>query len=328
MEREKFPVVDESVDHAVQFLPMLAASLRALLENSIDYAGLFPPAGLALEPALRNQADYVRSPDRWMLGAFVLPIGKFAAARNHLTGFKPEHPLKISALGPKTGKAADFRPKLEGAAEAIKQFITERKEIVAIEQFEMPLPPGPVANSLAVARATLGDLALNVFWEAPADAAPATIEALAGSGAGFKLRTGGVTEDVFPSGAQISRALVAAVRHRVPIKFTAGLHHPIRLFHESVGGKMHGFLNVLGAGVFAAEHRWSETQTQEMLADENRDAFVFSEEAFCWRDWKISPAQIRARRRLITSLGSCSFDEPRDDLRKLGLFGGNAALWS
>ena len=120
-----------------------------------------------------------------------------------------------------------------------------------------------------MARATLGDLALNVFWEAPADAAASTIKALAGSGAGFKLRTGGVTADAFPTGAQIARALVAAVRHRVPIKFTAGLHHPVRLFHESVGTKMHGFLNVLGAGVLAAEHRWSEAQTQEMLADEN-----------------------------------------------------------
>ena len=179
---------------------MPAASLRALLENAIDYAGLFPPAGLALDPALRNQAGYVRSPDRWMLGAFVLPIGKFAAARNHLAEFEPEHPLRISALGPKTAKAADFRPKLETAAEAIKQFIAEHKGVVAIEQFEMPLPAGPVADSLGVARATLGDLALNVFWEAPADAAPATIEALAGSGAGFKLRTGGVTADAFPSG--------------------------------------------------------------------------------------------------------------------------------
>ena len=184
----------------------------------------------------------------------------------------------------------------------------------------MPLPPGPVAASLGVARATLGDLALNVFWEAPADAAASTIEALASSGAGFKLRTGGVSAGAFPTDGQIARALVAAVRHRVPIKFTAGLHHPVRLFHQSVGTKMHGFLNVLGAGVLAAEHRWSEAQTQEMLADESAGSFAFGEEAFRWRDWKITTAQITARRRLVTSLGSCSFDEPRDDLRALGIF--------
>jgi hypothetical protein len=76
--------------------------------------------------------------------------------------------------------------------------------VVSVSQFEMPLPPGPVAESLGVARATLGDLALNVFWEAPADAAASTIKALASSGAGFKLRTGGVTADAFPTGVQIA----------------------------------------------------------------------------------------------------------------------------
>ena len=33
---------------------MRADSLRALLAHAIDYAGLFPPANLALEPALKN----------------------------------------------------------------------------------------------------------------------------------------------------------------------------------------------------------------------------------------------------------------------------------
>ena len=44
------------------------------------------------------------------------------------------------------------------------------------------------------------------------------------------------------------------------------------------------------------------------------------EEMFRWREWKISTAKITQRRQLVTSLGSCSFDEPRDDLRALGLF--------
>ncbi len=299
---------------------MPAASLCALLENAIDYAGLFPPAKLALEPALENQAAYLRTPERWMLGAFILPIDKFPQAHAQLAQFSEQHPLQISALGAKTEKAAEFRAALESAAAAIKEFAALDKGAVAIEQFEMPLPGGPIADSLGTARAILGDLPLRVFWEAPAEKAPAAIKGLAGSGAGFKLRTGGVTADAFPSEAQIAKALVAAVRHRVPIKFTAGLHHPVRLFHQSVEGKMHGFLNVLGAGVLAAEHRWSEKQTAEMLADEDPKSFSFDEKMFRWRGWKIGTAQITARRRLVTSLGSCSFDEPRDDLRALGLF--------
>ena len=300
---------------------MTPASLHALLEHAIDYAGLFPPCQLELEPALQNQAAYVRSIDAWMLGAFVLPTAEFEMTAPFLGQFDPAHPLKISALGPKTGKLAEFRGALERAAEAIKKIQAAHKNTVSVEQLEMPLPGGlKTEESLGVARAILGDLTLNIFWEAPADGAVATIEALAGCGAGFKLRTGGVTADAFPSRAQIARALVAAARHQVPIKFTAGLHHPVRLFHESVKTKMHGFLNVLGAGVLAAEHRWSETQTMEMLAEEDPAGFRFDEEEFRWRDWSITSTQIATRRRLVTSLGSCSFDEPRDDLRALGLF--------
>ncbi len=301
---------------------MMPAALRALLTGSIDYAGLFPPAKLALEPALQNHAAYVRSADEWMLGAFILPIAKFEPARALLAQFDRQHPLRISALGPKTAKAAEFRSALETAAEAIKQLTVEHREAVAVEQFEMPLPATNLKRALGTARAVMGDLPLRIFWEAPADAAPATIEALAGGSAGFKLRTGGVTADAFPSAEQVARVLVATVRHQVPIKFTAGLHHPVRLFHPSVGTRMHGFLNVLGAGVFAAEERWSAAQTAEMLLDEDPQSFRFDDERFCWRDWKISTAQITARRRLVTSLGSCSFDEPREDLRALGLFDG------
>ena len=120
---------------------MPAVSLRALLAEAIDYAGLFPPADLSFEAALLNQAGYVRSPDRWMLGAFILPIGKFAEARAQLTQFDREHPLQISALGPKTSKAADFRVELETAAKAIKELLAEHEGVAVIRQFEMPLPP-------------------------------------------------------------------------------------------------------------------------------------------------------------------------------------------
>lgn len=290
---------------------MPAAALCALLEHAIDYAGLFPPADLALDPALANQASYVRSADRWMLGAFILPVGKFAAAAAQFAQFSAEYPLQISALGPKSVEPAKFRETLQSLTAELERFQAAHADVLAITQLEMPLPADAEPESLG---------ALRVFWESPVAAAPATIAALAGTGAGFKLRTGGVTADAFPTDEQIARTLVAAAKHRVPIKFTAGLHHPVKHFHESVGTKMHGFLNVLGAGVLAAEHGWDEGQTAEMLAEEDPAAFVFDDETFHWRDWAITTPQIRARRLFVTSLGSCSFDEPRADLRALGLF--------
>src|SRR5205085_8999900 len=97
---------------------MPAASLRALLAGSIDYAGMFPPSALELEPALTNQADYVRQPDSWLLNAFVLPVAQFEAVRKLLSQFDPAHPLLVSALGPKTENATAFRAALEETAEA------------------------------------------------------------------------------------------------------------------------------------------------------------------------------------------------------------------
>src|SRR5262245_38017019 len=251
---------------------MPAKSLRALLEHSIDYAGLFPPAELALEPALKAQSAYVRSPDRWLLGAFVLPIAKFSAAQTQLNLFDTAYPLRISALGPKTTTAVEFQTALRKAAAEIKSFASAQPAVL-VEQFEMPLPPETISDSLSAAGSVLGELALKIFWEAPAERAAETIEALAGGSSGFKLRTGGITADAFPSSRQIAQALVASGRCRVPIKFTAGLHHPVRLFHQSVNTKMHGFLNVLGSGVLAVEHSWDAEQTTRMLEDEESASF-------------------------------------------------------
>ena len=136
---------------------------------------------------------------------------------------------------------------------------------------------------------------------------------------GYKLRTGGVTSDAFPTSAQIAQALVTPVTHQVPIKFTAGLHHPLRMFRDEVQTKMHGFLNVFGAAVLAAEYKWDSRQTALMLEDENAHSFSFTDEFFAWREWKIEVKRLRDRRKFVTSFGSCSFDEPREDLRALGL---------
>lgn len=40
------------------------------------------------------------------------------------------------------------------------------------------------------------------------------------------------------------QALVVPATHQVPIKFTAGLHHPIGQYREELQAKMHCFLNV------------------------------------------------------------------------------------
>jgi hypothetical protein len=303
---------------------MPTASLRALLGHSIDYAGMFPPCSLGLDPALRNQAEYVRSPDAWMLGAFVLSTEQFDATRQLLSQFDAQHPLRVAALGPKTAKADAFLEALDNADSAIRSLSKHNVDLVSMSHLEMFLPHDVDVASLNEARSILGDLP--VFWEAPPDRAEQTIALLAEFNSdadsatfGYKLRTGGVTADAFPTSMQIAKALVTPATHQLPFKFTAGLHHPLRQYRDEVQTKMHGFLNVLGAAVLAAEHRWDTNQTTIMLDDENADSFSFTDDFFAWREWRIDTKRLQYRRRFITSFGSCSFDEPRDDLRALNL---------
>ena len=303
---------------------MPAASLRALLAHSIDYAGMFPPCSLGLDSALRNQAEYVRSPDAWMLGAFVLPTEQFDATRQLLSQFDSQHPLRVAALGPKTASADAFLEALDDADVATRSLSRHNVDLISISHLEMFLPKDVDVAPLNEARSIVGDLP--VFWEAPPDRAEQTIALLAEFNSdadsptfGYKLRTGGVTADAFPTSMQIAKALVTPATHQLPLKFTAGLHHPLRQYREEVKTKMHGFLNVVGAAVLAAEHRWDADQTAIVLDDENADSFSFTDDFFAWREWRIDIKRLRYRRRFVVSFGSCSFDEPRDDLRALQL---------
>lgn len=51
----------------------LKESVRVLLDSLIDYAGLFPPASLSMEQAVRNYDQYRRGEYAWALGRFVVP---------------------------------------------------------------------------------------------------------------------------------------------------------------------------------------------------------------------------------------------------------------
>jgi hypothetical protein len=88
---------------------------------------------------------------------------------------------------------------------------------------------------------------------------------------------------------------------------------------------MHGFLNVLGAGVLAHARGLDEARLGEILRDENPAHFRFTDADLAWLDFTASVPEITAARQWILSFGSCSFDEPRDDLRDLHLLEGSTA---
>jgi hypothetical protein len=106
----------------------------------------------------------------------------------------------------------------------------------------------------------------------------------------------------------------------VAFKATAGLHHPVRHFNATVNSRMHGFLNVFGAAALAQEGDLDEAELTRVLTDEAAENFAFSAEKFSWSSRHAAAETIAAvRRELATSYGSCSFEEPIDDLKELGM---------
>src|SRR5271168_1715881 len=73
-----------------------SGSLGALLEGLIDYAGLFPPAGLPMESAVRNYAAYRGSELHWILGRFIVPVARLAEFENALAALPDEADSPLS----------------------------------------------------------------------------------------------------------------------------------------------------------------------------------------------------------------------------------------
>ena len=133
-----------------------------------------------------------------------------------------------------------------------------------------------------------------------------------------KIRTGGTTAEAFPSVQSIAAFIRGCVELEVPFKATAGLHHPIRCMAAltyaagAPQATMHGFLNLFMASALP-EH------AEKILLEENARAFAFDDGGFWWRDLRVPTEEIaRVRQNVFTSFGSCSFDEPINDLKELG----------
>lgn len=312
-----------------------ANSLSAFLNQLIDYAGIFPPASLSLEAAIRNYAAYRVSADAWMLGRFVIPAARLHELASYVSLFSREVPLTLSVIGQRSEHWQDCQAGLDAALEQISQFRQSHGELVEIGVLELPLPPVvPEREWLAAIAQAAADRQLQTFCELtiPRDAEwegrmLQTLDAIANHNAtgpelGVKLRTGGVTADAFPTPEQVAAVLIGCRDRQLGLKFTAGLHHPLRMYRSEVNAKMHGFVNVFAAGLLATAHRLDRATTVEILADEEAASFSFQEAGLSWRGLSLSTQEIaRLRKSRFYSYGCCSFDEPREELRLLNLLG-------
>lgn len=328
----------------------MSSSLRALLAGVIDYAGLFPPARLPLDEAIRNFARYRASGGHALLGRFLCPAASLVELeRYHEELFQSGPPFAFSVLGRGGNTILEFLTGLNDDLDAITAFRERHGARVTVEGFEVRLPDQVLrrqraADIDALIRVvsllidTWKKTALTPYFEVGPgpdwrSIFSAAIAGIAGNHyaeesavhqffrpPGFKLRCGGLQAAAFPTPEQVAFVINGCRLVGVPVKFTAGLHHPVRRFAADVHTHVHGFLNLLAAGVLDHARKLDENQVRQIIEDENAAHFVFDDEGMRWNDLKASLAEIgAARRQAVIAFGSCSIDEPREDLRKLGL---------
>jgi hypothetical protein len=194
---------------------------------------------------------------------------------------------------------------------------------IAIAALEFPpLPPAEIEKVFP--RLPVG---VESFFEIPLQGdIDAYLAAVRHAGASAKLRTGGITAEAFPSTAQLCQFIVACAKAQVPFKATAGLHHPLpgnyRLTYEpdSPSTVMHGFLNV---AILAALVYWQKVTLEEALEvieESSIKGFQVKADGIAWSTHNLNLAEIEeVRQRFFRSFGSCSFQEPIDDLKELKL---------
>ncbi len=317
-------------------------SLRILLDGLVDYAGLFPPAQLPVERAVRNYAAYHGEDAAWMLGSFILPVARLAEFEDAVMklpdatetyGWRlsaiasPQSGASLEAFTADIARINDFnrrhRSSVQDAhgSEVLARFV--------IDGIEVKVDSGEEVRGLAAVLGRSDELACYCevgLNEEMIECLDAISEAALRNKTSLlaKVRTGGLDASGFPTNELLLRFIAACYERGISFKATAGLHHPLRGTHtftyeeDSQRGVMHGFLNVFIAAAFIC-HGMRRDEAIGILDATSLDDFRFDENAVAWRTHHLDKEQLRNARLLATSFGSCSFTEPLQDLKALNL---------
>ncbi len=288
----------------------MTGSLEKLLEKAIDYAGLFPPALLSMDEAVAEYAAILSSNKRWIVNRFAVPVSRLAELGSHLPPMQEAWPLTV--IGRDLAGYADDR-------KLIEDFRRQFEQKAKVQAFEVKANAADIelVRLASLANSSLGNTYVELDW---GDEMSEAIHEIADTeSVGVKARLGGNTAGECPDPAHLAEFLQECIQIELPFKLTAGLHHPLRHFDESVKSPSHGFLNILTAGTLAYEHDLSVRELAEILSDESPASFHFEENSLKWKTIEGSMDSITELRTMFRSFGSCSIDEPLTDLCKLGL---------
>lgn len=297
------------------------SSTPGYLRELVDDAAIFPPGNAPLDAALRdNRTLWQRTPHASVVGAFVVDDARLAELGRVVTEASREgvpdldDPLRVSVV-------------VRGGAGAMESAVAwarqTRLEVAGLEIALRDSATGELTHNarriVAAVDALVGDGALDdevpVYVEMPRlYGSPPTpdwfgaLDELAAGQLRLKLRTGGEDADAFPAPHELAGCIDAALDREMPFKCTAGLHRAVRHRENDTGFEHHGFLNVLVA-TRAALDGATVDEVAYVLANTDPGPLT----------GRLEPDGMSSARRWFRSFGSCSVQEPIDDLTALGL---------
>jgi hypothetical protein len=275
---------------------MLPEHFRGL----VDDAAVFPPGDAPLADAL---AAYVERSGEWYADL----VGSFVVSDTALPDVTEDVPVSVVVTGGAgaIGGALRYADKWGKRVTGLEIALRDLDDLA-----------GNARRVSAAVEAARGEGVLDeetrVYVELPqTDASPAWLAAADVVAEGehrLKFRTGGLESDKFPTPEQLAGWIDAALDRETPFKCTAGLHHAIAHRDHETDFPHHGFLNVL----LATRQAFDGATTAEvatLLADHYPNDLVALART----------SDVAGARRWFTSFGSCSVNEPLDDLVGLGL---------
>lgn len=267
----------------------------ALFSRLVDDAAVFPPGDLPLDQAVPAHRRHRSASYADLVGPFVCTSEQLPAVAK-LAGSEP---LEVAVVV--TGGAGEIESAVGYAA---RSGVLELKAIEVRLRDEDDLSRN-ARRVAAMCASCVGDA--EVFVETGLDGGwERALDVVAESGYAAKLRTGGLTAELFPSSAEVAGFIAACLDREIEFKCTAGLHNAVRHVADD-GFDHHGFLNVL----LATRASLDGASVDDVAAVlDSRSASDLASQAAA-----LDPGV----RRWFRSFGSCSIDEPLQDLTSLGL---------
>jgi hypothetical protein len=270
----------------------------ALFGRLFDDAAIFPPGQAPMETALTRHLAWRSSPESDFVGPFICASPRWVELVSCLPR---DASIPVSVTVP-TGVGA-----VESAVRAAEE--EPRTSLVSVE---VPVTPEEsLDQALTVLDAVLPPETVG-FVELPWVAVDGvSCDLLARSRHRLKVRTGGTAAESFPSEELLAGMIWRTVRSGVAFKLTAGLHHAVRHRDAETGFEHHGFLNVIAATAAAGDDA-DVPAVQSVLATQDP-----GQVADLVR--RLDGEATRDVRQQFLSFGTCSIEEPLEDLNNLGL---------